>query len=186
MPGTVVKQIVKTPSCFKVDDKFDDERFMRVRIAVMHSGTNLNKSSFDTKVIRAAKDTFANIPILANVISYTDEDGNVVYDYGGHDGDIVEDPFNEGETRWYYDEKVVGIIPETNNFEIVHDGESNKDFAYVDGLVYREYGNFAADILDSRGGQTDVSAEIYVDEMSFDASEGVIVVEKMRMAGVTL
>lgn len=99
MPGTVIKQIVKTPSMFKVDDKFDDERFMRVRIAVMHSGINLNKSSFETKVIKSAKDSFANIPILANVIAYKDEDGNTVWDYGGHDGDIVEDPFHEGEYR---------------------------------------------------------------------------------------
>ena len=119
-------QIVKTPSVFKIDDSFTDDRFMRVRIAVMHSGENLNKSSFSTKVIKDAKDTFANIPVLANVIKYTDENGDEHFDYNGHDAHIEEDAFNEGEYRLIYDEKVVGTVPESNNFEIVHDYFSNK------------------------------------------------------------
>ena len=113
-------QIVKTPSVFEVDSAFDDPRFMRVRVCVMHSGENLNKSSFSTDVIRAAKDTFANIPVLANVVKYTDEDGNVRYDYNGHDAHVEEDAFNEGEYRLIYDEKAVGIIPETNYFELFY------------------------------------------------------------------
>lgn len=180
------KIIVQTPSLFKVDQTFDDERFMRVRIAVMHSGENRNKSSFDTKVIRAAKDTFVNIPILANVITYTDEDGNTVIDYGGHDMHIEQDAFDENKTRLIYDERVVGIIPETCNFEIVHDDKSDRDYAYVDGLLYREYGNYACDVLESRGNTTDVSAEVYCDEISYNAETQVLVVDKMRMSGVTL
>ena len=179
-------QIVKTPSVFKIDDQFTDDRFMRVRIAVMHNGVNLNKSSFSTNVIRDAKDTFANIPILANVILYTDEDGNEHLDYGGHDAHIEEDAFNEGQYKLIYDERIVGTIPETNNFEIVHDDDTDRDYVYVDGYIYREYGNYASDILEARGGKTDVSAEIYTDEISFDAKNDVIVVNKMRMSGVTL
>lgn len=179
-------QIVKTPSVFKIDDSFTDDRFMRVRIAVMHSGENLNKSSFSTKVINDAKDTFANIPVLANVVKYTDENGDEHFDYNGHDAHIEEDAFNEGEYRLIYDEKVVGTVPESNNFEIVHDAETDKDYAYVDAYIYREYGNYAADILEEKGGITDVSAEIYTDEISYDANAQVIVVNKMRMAGITL
>lgn len=179
-------QIVKTPSVFEVDSAFDDPRFMRVRVCVMHSGENLNKSSFSTDVIRAARDTFANIPVLANVVKYTDEDGNVRYDYNGHDAHVEEDAFNEGEYRLIYDEKAVGIIPETNNFEIVHDDERDVDYVYVDAYLYREYGNYAADILESKDGKTDVSAEIYTDEISYDSKNQVVVVNKMTMAGVTL
>ena len=179
-------QIVKTPSVFKIDDQFTDDRFMRVRIAVMHSGVNLNKSSFATSVIKAAKDSFANIPVLANVIKYTDADGNEHYDYSGHDAHIEEDAFNEGEYRMIYDEIPVGVIPETNNFEIIHDDDSGNDYVYVDAYLYTEYGNYATEILEARGGTTDVSAEIYTDEISFDAKNQIIVVNKMRMSGVTL
>ena len=179
-------QVVKTPSIFKVDTEFTDERFCRVRIAVMHSGENLNGSSFPTDVIKAAKDTFANIPVLANVIKYTDDDGNDHYDYGGHDATIQEDAFNNGEYRLIYEEVPVGIVPETNNFEIVHDDESDQDYVYVDAYLYREYGNYAVDVLESRGGLCDVSAEIYMDSISFDAKNKIVVVNSMRMAGITL
>lgn len=180
------KFVIHTPSLFKVDDRFDDDRFMKVRIAVMHSGVNRNKSSFSTKVIKAAKDTFANIPILANVVSYEDEDGNTVLDYTSHDMHIEEDKMHPGQSRMIYDERMVGIIPETNNFEIVHDDDRNVDFAYVDGYLYREYGNYAADILESKNGMTDVSAEILCDELSVNAETQVIEVGTMRMSGVTL
>lgn len=178
--------VVKTPSLFKVDDTYQDERFMKVRVAVMHSGENLNRSSFTTSVIKDAKDTFANIPILANTIEYTDEDGNTVLDYGGHDMHLEEDKFKDGEYRIVYDEKVVGVVPETNNFEIVTDSESGKDFVYVDALIYREYGNYCADILEARNGSTSVSAEIYCDEISVNAQSQIMEVDKMRMSGVTL
>lgn len=180
------KVIVHTPSLFAVDKAFDDERFMRVRIAVMHSGENRNHSSFSTKVIRDAKDTFANIPILATVVSYEDEEGNKVLDYHSHDMHLEDDLMHPDEQKMIYDERVVGIIPESNNFEIVHDKERDVDFAYVDGIIYREYGNYAADILEAKGGKTDVSAEIYVDELSVNAQTQVIDVGKMRMSGVTL
>lgn len=180
------KIIVQTPSLFKVDNTFDDERFMRVRIAVMHSGWNRNKSSFDTEVIRAAKDTFANIPILADVITYTDKDGNTVIDYGGHDMHVEQDAFDEEKMRLIYDERVVGIIPESCNFEIVHDDKSDRDYVYVDGLLYREYGNYACDVLESRNNMTDVSAEIYCDKISYNADTQALVVDEMRMSGVTL
>lgn len=180
------KFIIHTPSLFKVDDRFDDERYMRVRIAVMHSGENRNHSSFSTKVIKAAKDTFANIPVLASVVSYVDEEGNTVLDYGAHDMHIEENLMRPGESKLIYDERVVGIIPETNNFEIVHDDDRDVDFACVDAYLYRDYGNYAADILEAKGNKTDVSAEIYVDEMSVNAQTQVIEVGSMRMSGVTL
>ena len=180
------KQIVRTPSVFKVDDSWEDTRFMRVRIAVMHSGENLNHSSFSTQVIREAKDTFANIPVLAHVLKYTDENGDTHYDYSGHDAHIEEDAFNEGGYRLIYDEVPVGVVPETNHFEIIHDDESDRDYAYVDAFLYRDYGNYACDILKARGNKTDVSAEIFTDEISFDAANQLIICTKMRASGITL
>ena len=179
-------QIVKTPSLFKVDESWNDPRFMRVRVAVMHSGENLNHSYFSTQVIKNAKDSFSDIPILANIVRWTDEDGIEHIDYAGHDMHLEEDFFNHGEYKMIYDEKVVGHVPTHSNFEIIHDDENNIDYAYVDGYLYREYGNYCCEILESRNNETNISAEIYTDSISFDASRNIIIVDKMRMSGITL
>lgn len=179
------KHIIQTPSLFKVDDSFQDERFMRVRIAAMHSGKNLNNSKFKTSVIKAAKNTFANIPILANIIITTDEDGNQHMDYGSHDMHVEEDFFT-GDERIIYDEKVVGVVPENNNFEIIQDETTGNDYVWVDALIYRDYGNYCADILESRGGTTSVSAEISCEEISYDAKDKALQVDKMTMCAITL
>lgn len=180
------KHIIQTPSLFKVDDSFQDERFMKVRIAAMHSGKNLNQSKFSTSVIRAAKDSFANIPILANIIVTTDEDGNQHMDYGSHDMHIEDDFFNADYQRIIYDEKVVGVVPEQNNFELIRDEETGNDYAWVDALIYRDYGNYCADILESRGGSTSVSAEISCEEISYDSKDKALQVNKMKMCAITL
>lgn len=180
------KHIIQTPSLFKVDDSFKDERFMKVRIAVMHSGKNLNQSKFSTEVIKAAKDSFANIPILANIIVTTDEEGNQHMDYGSHDMHIEDDFFDSGNQRIIYDEKVVGVVPEHNNFEIIQDEETENDYVWVDALIYRDYGNYCADILESRGGTTSVSAEISCEEISYDSKDKALQVDKMTMCAITL
>lgn len=180
------KRIVHTTTLFKVDDKFDDERFMRVRIAALHSGVNLNNSDIPTDAIKSAKNSFANIPILADIVVYTDEDGNQHLDYAGHDMHLEDDAFNKDKQRIIYDEKVVGIIPESNNFEIVHDEETGNDYAYVDGLIYRDYGNYCADILEERGGTTSVSAELNCNEISYSNKKKCLSIKDFTMCGITL
>lgn len=180
------KQIVQTPSLFAVDDSFEDARFMKVRVASMHSGVNLNGSRFSKDTIKKAKGTFANIPILANTVVVTDEDGNQHLDYGSHDMHIEDDAFHDGEQRIIYDEKVVGIVPEQNNFELVHDDETGNDYAMVDALIFRDYGNYVADILETRGGTTAVSAEIACEKVSYDAKEKCLDVGEMTMCAITL
>ena len=132
---------------------------MHVCAAALHSGINLNNSSIDTSAIQIAKSSFANIPILANIIVYIDKEGNQHLDCSGHDMHIEDDLYNDGEQRMIYDEKVVGVVPEKNNFEIVYDDEAGNNYAYVDELIYREYGNYCTDILESRGIKTSVSTE---------------------------
>ncbi len=179
------RRIVHTPSVFEVDESFQDERWMKIRCAAMHSGINRNLSSFSVDCIKEAEDTFKNIPILAHVIEYTDKDGNKHLDYGSHDFHIEDDKFNEGEQRIIYDEAVVGIIPETNDFELVENEDGNYN-VMVNALLYREYGNYVCDILEERGGKTDVSMEILCENISYDAKEKCLVVGKMIASGLTL
>lgn len=180
------KQIIKTTSLFKKDEEFNDERFMRVRVAAMHTGINRNNSRFSKECIEKAKDTFANIPILADVQMFTDENGKQVIDYRGHSMHIEDDAFNENEKRMIYDEKVVGLVPETNNFELIYDEESKEYYVWVDALLYREYGNYACDVLESRGGMTDVSMEIGCADLSYSSTDKCLDVGEMMACGLTL
>lgn len=177
----IKKYVVNTPSCFEVDTNFDDLRYMKVKIAMMHSGKNLNRSYFSKEVIENAKDTFKNIPVLASIVE-TDNG----LDYNSHDMHIEEDKFNEGSNRIIYDENIVGIIPESNNFELILDDKSGNYYVYVDALLYRDYGNYCCDILQNRGGTTDVSAEISCEDVSFSVEEDYYVIGKMYACGVTL
>lgn len=182
----ITKQVVNTPSLFKVDNEFNDDRFCRVRIAAMHSGKNRNNSVFNTSVIKAAQDTFKNIPILAEVRKYSDKDGNEYLDYGTHAMHIEEDFYDKDELRMIYDERVVGIVPESNDFEIVHDDDTGNDYVYVTALLLRDYGNYVCDILEERGGKTDVSMEIACEDISVNAKDNSIVVNKMVACAITL
>lgn len=180
------KHVVNTTSLFAVDDSFEDSRFMKVRIAAMHSGINRNGSNFKKEVIESAKDTFANIPILAEVVEKTNEDGTKFLDYTTHAMHTEQDYYNEDELRVIYDEVPVGLIPENNNFELVYDEENDNYVVMCDGMIYRDYGNYAADILKERNGLTDVSAEIACDELSYSADDKCLNVGKMVMCAVTL
>lgn len=180
------KMITSCPSIFQVDESFTDERFMKVRINAMCTGINRNNSRFSKECIEAAKDSFANIPILANVLTYTDENGDTYLDYGGHDRHIEDDPFNPDEARMIYDEKVCGVVPETNNLEIVLNEERGEYEVFVDALLYRDYGNYVCDILAERGGTTDVSMEIDVFDVSVNAMDKCKDVGRMTACAITL
>lgn len=180
------KQIVSTPSLFKLDDTFNDDRFCRVRIAVMHSGINRNNSMFTKKSMEQAKDTFANIPILANVTIHRDKNGNEYLDYSGHDMHLEDDLYNDGEQRMIYDEKIVGIVPETNNFEILKDDETGEYYLFVDALLYRDYGNYCVDILEERGGTTDISMEIDAIDVAYSSKDKALNIKKFVATGITL
>lgn len=182
----ITKQVIKTTSLFKVDEEFNDDRFCRVRIAAMHSGKNRNNSVFELDVIKKAKDTFKNIPILAEVRKLTDDEGNEYLDYGTHAMHIEEDFYDKDNLRMIYDERVVGIVPESNNFEVVHDDDTGNDYVYVDALLLRDYGNYVCDILEQRGGKTDVSMEIACDDISINAKDNSIIVNEMTACAITL
>jgi len=180
------KQIIQTTSLFKKDEEFNDERFMRVRVAAMHTGINRNNSRFSKDCILKAKNSFANIPILADVQMFTDKNGKQVIDYRGHSMHIEDDLFNEDAQRMIYDEKVVGLVPETNNFELIYDEDAKEYYVWVDALLYREYGNYACDVLESRGGKTDVSMEIACNDLAYSSSDKCLDVGEMQACGLTL
>ena len=51
-----------------------------------------------------------------------------------------------------------------------HDDERDVDFVMVDGVIWEEYGNQAADILRRKKG-TKVSVELSISDLSFNSKE---------------
>lgn len=181
------RQIITTPSSFAVDESFEDPRFMKVRIDVLESDVEARGHGirFTRESLEKSKDSFANIPILANVITKTDEDGNETLDYGGHDFHIENDKFNDGEGKMIYEEAVVGIVPETCELEIKDNKEGNAVLA-LNAFLYKDYGNYCCDILEERGGQTAVSAELDCGDISYNEQDNINEVGIFTACGITL
>ena len=118
----------------------------------MHSGLNLNSSTFGLEAIEKARPTLANIPLLAFIKKV---DGDDRSDFAGHEWELKIT--TEG-LKYVYLGRPFGIIPETNNYMLETD-ESGNTFVTVDGYVWKDYANEALDIFE-RDGAKKVSMEI--------------------------
>lgn len=169
---------VSLATTYDLDESFDSNRFIKMRLRVCHDGVNPNGSNFDINDMNAAKDTLKNIPILANV--EFDEDGQP--QFGSHDMSIEKDQVNNGEYRLVYKEVPIGVIPETNNYEVAeYDG---KNYVYVDGYVWRGYSNYAEDIIE-RDKNIKLSMEISVNEFTFNAAKKIYNITDYKYTGIT-
>jgi hypothetical protein len=142
-------------SSFAVEPSFDPERYTKMRIKVMHTGLNLNNTSFGMDSIERAKPTLSNIPLLAFIKS---TDGEENADFDGHNFEIR---VTEGELKYVYLGRPVGMIPETNNYEVVQ--EEDRTYVVVDGYIWNDYANQALDIIERDGGKS-VSMEVSIDD----------------------
>lgn len=159
---------------FEVDNTFSSEKFIKLRLCVMHTGKNRTKFIFSKKSLENALPSLANSPILARVV--WDSDGKP--QFGGHDKHIEKD-YN-GESRKIYDEIPIGVIPEDCNWEIKN--EKGKSYLYCDGYVWKNYSNYAQDVV-LRDGKLYLSMETNVNESKF--KDGFINVSSFYFKGIT-
>lgn len=171
-------QNISLATTYEIDDSFDSDKFIKMRLRVCHDGVNPNRSSFKVEDMEAAKDSIKNIPILANVIF--DEENQP--QFGGHDMVIEEDKVNKGEYRVIYKETPIGVVPENCNYEIKE--FNGKNYVFVDGYVWKEYSNYAQDIIE-RDKDIKLSMEILVDGYSYNAKEKVYNITDYRYQGIT-
>ena len=163
---------------YDLDDKFDSDRFIKMRLRICHDGVNPNGSNFTVENLKDAESTLANIPILANVLF--DEDGTP--QFGGHDMSIEKNKVDGDQYKMIYQEVPIGVVPESCNPEIKeHDG---RQYVYADAYIWRGYSNYAEDII-NRDKDVKLSMEITVDDCSFDAEKKVYNVDKYRYRGIT-
>lgn len=150
-------------------------------IYVMHTGENLNGSSFSDDSVLNAKDTLKNIPILASI--KRDEDYNPI-DFEGHEMETRVIEKTNGDLDWkiVYIEKPIGVIPESNNYR-VETLENGEKWVVVDGYIWKEYGNGAYDLL--KNDDKKVSMEISVVDGYFD-DNFMYHINKFNYLGVTV
>ena len=127
-----------------------DPSLMKVTLKACHCGINRNNYKISEESMEATFPTFANKPILAEIV--TDDNGEK--DFGSHAMSFETD--EEGNEFIHYIEQPVGIIPETNNILLEYDKVQDKPYTIVDGYIFNYYGNETADII-SRKNVTKVS-----------------------------
>lgn len=152
-----------------------------VTLQACHTELNRNLSFISEETMTKALPSFANKPILGYIHQL--EDGT--YDFYTHNISYVEDEESEDGVRIEYDERPIGVVPESCNAHLEYDEEKGKTYVVVTGYIYEDYGNRAVDIIKNNGGKTKVSVEIAVNEMSYNAKEGYLNIDDMYFMGVT-
>lgn len=171
-------QHLSLATTYEVDESFDSEKFIKMRLRVCHDGVNPNKSNFIVSDMENAKDSIKNIPILANVIF--DEDGQP--QFGGHDMTLEPNKIKEGEYKVIFQETPIGLVPENCNHEIKE--FNGKNYVFVDAYIWREYSNYAEDIIE-RDENIKLSMEIIIDGYTFNAKDKVFNITDYRYQGIT-
>lgn len=154
-------------------DETSDGDLLPVHLQACHTGENVNKCNISDEDMNTALPSLINKPILGFI--YKDDDGE--YQFRSHDMHK-----ENGET--VYDEIIVGYLPESCNPHIEFDEEKKKNFVEVDGYIVEKYTK-AADIL-RREGKCQVSVEMAVNEMNYNAQTRILNITDFIFTGVTI
>ena len=171
----------KVPCDMSVYSIGNDERnLMKVKIVVMHEKKNRNRTSFSMEAIEKAKESIKNVPILAYILR--DTEGNVS-DFDEHNMEMrLKDSKDGFEIETYYQEKPVGVIPESCNPR--YEEINGINHLVVDGYIWKSYSNGADKIIkssDSKG----LSMEIEVLEGNYIEEDDIYDITDFRFLGVT-
>lgn len=177
--------MVHVPGEFKEETSMnfsdnDAEGLLPVTLQSCHIYENRNGSYISKTTMQNALSTFSNKPILGHIIQK--DDGS--YDFDSHNMEMVDDPWNEGEQRVHYIEQPIGIVPESCNARLEYDKEKKKTYVVVEGWIFEDYGNGAAEIIKEKGG-TKVSVELGVKEFSYNAKKKRLEIKDFVFMGVT-
>lgn len=167
---------VQIPAQFEINKDQEDSSLLFCKIKLMHSGVNVNKSCLTDEALEKASKTLAYKPILAGFCETVDEDGNSVRDFTYHDIELDEN----GE--FVYIEHQIGCFTSDDAY-IEKDEETGNNYLYGYGAIPRDYTD-ACEIIERKNGTT-VSAELGVNEMSYDAKSKVLNLNDVVVLGVT-
>lgn len=154
-----------------------DFRFIDVSIDVMHTGANLNKTSFTKDAINKAVPTIRNTPILGYVVDELDEEDK---DFKGHEHELrITDKY----VKYVYAGQAYGVIPESCNprWIVKDDGTGiEREYLRVDGLIWTKFSdpvdiftrdgtkNHSVELTDMACGPADKNGNVPVGSFKFD------------------
>lgn len=166
--------VVHVDEPFTYSKTEDNELNMYCPIRLCHTLSNVNKSHISNKTMKDAIPTAYNMPILG----YIYKDDNDEYQFAGHEFFMNED------NELVYEEQPCGVIPESADLKLVDYDGDEKSYLEGIGIIWRTYSK-ASEIIE-REKELSVSVELMVDELSFDAKNKELVIEKFRFSGVTI
>jgi hypothetical protein len=111
-----------------------DERFMQVKVYVLHLGDNYNGSVFTKEVVENAIPSLSLTPLLGFVKFNENEK-----DFKGHEVDLV---IEQGEYKWKYKGQAYGVIPEQNNarWEVMTGSDNiEREYLVVDAIIWKKF-----------------------------------------------
>lgn len=154
-----------------------DFRFIDVSIDVMHTGANLNKTSFTKDAINKAVPTIRNTPILGYVVNELDEEDK---DFKGHEHELR---ITNKDVKYVYAGQAYGVIPESCNprWIVKDDGTGiEREYLRVDGLIWTKFSdpvdiftrdgtkNHSVELTDMACGPADKNGNVPVGSFKFD------------------
>lgn len=154
-----------------------DFRFIDVSIDVMHTGANLNKTSFTKDAISEAVPTIRNTPILGYVVDELDEEDK---DFKGHEHELR---ITDKDVKYVYAGQAYGVIPESCNprWIVKDDGTGiEREYLRVDGLIWTKFSdpvdiftrdgtkNHSVELTDMACGPADKNGNVPVGSFKFD------------------
>lgn len=170
---------VSVACTYEVDNTYDSDKFIKLRLRVMHDGINPNNSNFTLENIAKAQQSIVNIPMLA--YCYFDDDGNP--QFSTHAMHLEVDKINKDKIRMIYDEVPIGLIPETNNYEVKEYNDRN--YVFTDCFIWKNYSNYSQDVIE-RDQEIKLSMEIAVDAYSYNEELKCFDITDYRYTGITL
>lgn len=133
-----------------------DDRFMKVKIYLAHTGENRNGSIFSKEVLESMIPSLSNVPILGYIA--VNDAGEK--DFREHNEDLV---IEGGKFTIKYKGHAWGTIPEDNNarFEMMY-GEDGveREYLVAEGLLWKKFPE-VEEIFDRDGGYKSQSMEIF-------------------------
>lgn len=173
--------VVSTQGYFEAeeDDEIQEtEGLMGLKVKILHTGKNRNKSFISKESIEKYMSSIKNRPLLAYIHQLPDGS----YDFKQHDRRTIVNA--DGEEEIEYLESPIGHF--TNDEPWLEEDKKKKDRYYVLGkaVVYEEYTK-ACEILKNKNG-SDCSVELEIQDFSFDAKNKTLNIESFFIKGVTL
>lgn len=165
--------VVQVPGRINFESNNDTEGLIPVHLQACHTLNNLNKTFISEESMNNALSSFANRPILG-----------FIHEVDGQSEFYTHNMHQDEDGELIYDEYPVGVIPESNNAQMVYDAEKGHKYLEIDGYIYEEYSK-AAEILEREEGCS-CSVELSIREMSYNAKEKLLNLEDFYFTGVTI